>query len=669
MTASISPRLNARQFGMVCASVFAAVLPHLPHLRLPFSALILILLIGRWIQRQRDEARIPGWIKLPLIALFPVWVIMQYGNVFGREPGSALACAMLVLKLLETENRRDARAVICFASFVLMSALLFDTSLSFTLLLFGALLLLLATLRELEPRPALSRAVIWRQALLLDFRTAAVALLAAIPLAICVFVFFPRLDSPLWRTPGDISARTGIGDSMSPGAIQSLLVDDSPAFRVSFDATIPSRSQLYWRGPVLTDFDGTTWTRRDIPFSRLGPGSVETIGAATSYEVTLEPSDKPWLFALDVPLDAPAETQRGSDLSLVRRRPVGELLRYRVSSAMRFRLDPILTAGQREAAIALPPDFDPRSIALAQGWRRDLGKDDAIIRTALDLFHETFFYTLSPPGLGRDSIDDFLFTTQRGFCEHYAAAFVFLMRAAGIPARVVTGYQGGFFNAIGNYLLVRQSDAHAWSEVWLESRGWVRVDPTAAVSPQRIEFGAQAAAGDTSPWYQAGWVLGMRNQLDLINRGWNSIVVQFNALRQQSLLTPFGVDKADFAALTWVLIGSSSVLLCLIALWVMRTPRREIDPLDAAYAALCVKLARAGIRHEPTEGAHTYAQRLQDLHTLAGQPVRQAQALLGQYVSLRYAHALPAADAVAAFARAVRGLRVAHATNSAEMQD
>jgi len=444
-----------------------------------------------------------------------------------------------------------------------------------------------------------------------------------------------------------------MSDSMAPGTIQSLLVDDSPAFRVTFDGMPPPADKLYWRGPVLTDFDGNTWRRRDTQLLSAADASVQAGGASVKYEVVLEPNDKPWLFALDVPLSAPEDARRAADLGLIRRAPVSELLRYRVESAIDYRLDPELSPNMRRRALTLPPEFDPRSVELARSWRRELGGDDAVIRAALKLFHDKFVYTLSPPALGRDSIDDFLFSTQRGFCEHYAAAFVFLMRAADIPARVVTGYLGGYYNDAAGYLLVRQSDAHAWSEVWLAGRGWVRIDPTAAVSPQRIELGAAAAAaaaGAALPWYQSDWVRGMRNQFDLINRGWNSVVVQFNALRQQNLLVPLGIARADYQTLTALLIGSGSVLLLLGALWVMRAPRRRVDALDAAYERLCAKLASNDRARTPDEGPLHLAQRTRD---------GTARALLEDYVSLRYAHALPDPGDTAEFARAVRRWRPA----------
>ena len=650
--------LTMPQFALTAASVFAAVVPHLLRLPRMFALLIVVLLAWRVVQRLRGGARIPALVKLPLVVLIPILVIAYYGNVFGREPGSALACAMLVLKLVETEARRDARAAIAFASFVLMSALLFNSGLAFTLMLCAALSVFLATLYELEPRPNSLVSTEWRKHITDGLRTGAFALFAAVPLCLCVFIFLPRLGSPLWGAPTDDKlARTGLGDQMDPTGLQELLVDDSPAFRVSFDGPVPERAQRYWRGPVLTRFDGKAWTRATFQAGAHRPDVVEAVANIVEYEVTLEPTDRRWLLALDVPLGAPDNAARGADMSLVADKPVDQLLRYRARSALNYRLDTQLGARERERNLALPPGFDARTRALAAQWRRELGEDEAIARAPLSMFQKDFFYTLAPPDLGRDSIDDFLFETHRGFCQHYASAYTFLMRAAGIPARVVTGYQGGYFNALGNYLVVRQSDAHAWSEIWLDGRGWVRVDPTGAVSPQRVEFGAQAAAGASAAWYQSGWLLGLRNRIDLVNRGWNSLVVQFNELRQQSLLTPFGVAKAEYYDLISVLIGSSTVLLALYSWWVLRRPREAGDALDAGYAMLCRKLARAGAARAGHEGPRTYAARL---GAIPDTP-RSVLQLLEHYVGLRYARALPASAAVREFVAAVRGLRLPRA--------
>ena len=647
--------LTQPQFALTAASVAVAVMPHLPHVPWLFSIPIVLMLLGRYVQRRRMHGRLPIWIKLPLIILFPVLIVMHYGNIFGREPGSVLACAMLTLKLLETETRRDAHMAIAFSAFVLMSALLFDSSLIFTLVLLAALGLLLAALRELEPRPADAKAQTVRSSAFEGLRASGLALFAAVPLALCVFFFFPRLGSPMWGAPTDAMARTGLSDRMAPGSVQELLIDDSPAFRVAFHGEAPPRQNLYWRGPVLSFFDGTTWSRPEFRSSRSGGNELRTSGGIISYQIMLEPSDQRWLLALDMPMTAPENAVRGADMSLVRQTPVDTLTQYEVTSAMRYTLDADLNPRARNRMLELPEGVNPRARELAAGWRRQFTDDNGIIRAALGMFHEKFFYTLNAPALTpRDSVDDFLFETQRGFCEHYASAFTFLMRAAGIPARVVTGYQGGFYNDVGDYWVVRQSDAHAWSEVWLEGRGWVRIDPTAAVSPQRVDLGARAAAGASAPWYQANWLQSMRNQFDLVNRFWNNAVVQFNALRQQSLLTPFGVENADYGKLMGVLVACSTGLLALFAWWVLRSPQRRGDPLDAAYIRLRTKLARAGVPSADSDGPLTLAERVRIRHpsdaSLAG--------VFADYIRLRYARAAPADRDIKRFAQTVASLRL-----------
>lgn len=659
MSAVAGHPLTVRQFAFVLAAVLAAVLAHVSHLPITLSVLILAIAAASWVRFRQGDAAFPNGVKLAFVAAFLLILLVQYHTVLGREPGSALACAMLALKLLETRARRDGFAAISFASFALMSALLFNTSLLFTLATFAGLVLLLAALRELQPQPSApasasppgSIRTYWP-----PLRASLASLAIAAPLALCGFLFIPRLDSPLWRTPGDAGGRTGISDTMSPGSVQNLLLDDSAAFRVDFEGSVPPRNRLYWRGPVLTDFDGTTWTRRDSGIAHGGTHGLTSPGDLTGYNVTLEASDKSWLFALDLPVETPPETVRGRDMSLMRLRPVTDLFRYHARSALSYRLDADLSPGQRQAALALPETFNPRSIAQGRKWRSDLDNDDAIVNAALELFHNAFFYTLSPPPLGRDSVDEFLFDSKRGFCEHYASAFVVLMRAAGIPARVVTGYQGGYFNRVGNYLVVRQSDAHAWAEIWRAGRGWTRVDPTAAVSPQRVEFGAQAVSFGERAWYQGAWLLTLRNQFDLVNRGWNNLVVQFNAQRQQNLLRPFGIDRLDEPTLVWFLIGTSGLLLAISLLWAMRAAHRRAAPLDAAYDALCRKLARIDAPRGGSEGPLDYAARLRAQRTLSARCANDVQRLFAEYVGLRYGRAFPTAEGIAEFARGVRRL-------------
>lgn len=642
--------LSPLQFGLTAAGVGAAVLPHL--LRMPwlFILPIVLMLLGRCRQRLRGGTTIPAWIKLPLVMIFPVLIIFHFGTIFGRDPGSVLACAMLALKLVETETRRDARAAVCFSSFVLMSALLFQSTLGFTLLLVAALCIILAALRELESE----RAAPWQPALQQDLRGGALALAASVPLALCVFLFFPRLGSPLWGAPGDAMARTGLSDSMAPGTMQDLLLDETPAFRVNFVGSAPPRSDMYWRGPVLWHFDGSAWTRPELVASSPHSADVKAQGSLVSYEVSLEPTQRRWLLALDVPMSAPEGAVRGADMSVVNHRPIDSLLHYEMVSSPHYQLEVELDATHRRLALQLPDGFDPRARELAQRWRAELPDDPAVVRAALKLFHDEFTYTLNPPLLAHDSVDDFLFGTREGFCEHFASAFTFLMRAARIPARVVTGYQGGHYNKAADYWIVRQSDAHAWAEVWMNGRGWVRVDPTSAVSPQRVELGAHAAAGATAAWYQANWLLTVRNQFDLVNRLWDSAVVQFSALRQQGLLTSFGVEKAEYSHLMAVLIAVSTLLLGMFAWMVLRAPRATHDTLDAAYAGLCRKLARAGLPPKATEGPIALRTRV---GTLWPQQSDLAE-LLADYATLRYAFAAPPAGQVLAFERAIAALRL-----------
>ncbi len=517
----MSERLDDRAFELLCAAVAATLAAHLGHLPVWLWLPLLVILPLRAWTRRHGAKKTGVWIRLPLTALLLVLVLVNFGNVFGREPGSVLGCGLLGLKLLEVERVRDARVALGFAAFVLMSALLFTQTLLFSAAIGCVLVLQVAAIAALQPAPLPQR-----RSLRAQITFGALLLAAGLPLAAASFVLVPRLGAPLWGAPGnDAAARTGLSDSMAPGDLTNLLIDDSPAFRVEFDATAPSPQQRYFRTLVLWDFDGTTWTRARMP----GPAEqAQAQAALLGYTVTLEPTNQPWLPALDLPWSVAEDGLRiGTDHAVVATTPVTQPRHYRVQSATRYTLAATLGAAQRRRALALPEGFDPKTHALAERWRAEGRDDAAIVQGALDLFHASFTYTLSPPALGRDSIDDFLFGTQKGFCEHYASAFVVLMRAAGIPARVVTGYQGGWWNASGNYLLVRQSDAHAWAETWMPERGWQRVDPTAAVSPSRIELGAAVANGNPG-WEQADWLRALRNQLDFANRLWTESIIRFD---------------------------------------------------------------------------------------------------------------------------------------------
>lgn len=646
-----SPALDRRAFDLLCLTIATVLALHTPHLPWWLSVALALLLALRWWQRRQHGTRIRWWLRLPLTLLLPVAVLITYGTIFGRLPGTALAVGLLVLKALESERIRDARTGIALACFVLMCALLFGQSLLMTLAVILGLLPALAGLRALQPTQTTSG---WTPEALSIGKT----LLLSVPLALVVFLFLPRLSSPLWGVSQGGVARTGVDDRMSPGDFTQLLVDDSPAFRVSFQGPPPPPQQRYFRGPVLWWFDGRSWTGLDrlSPLHQLAPEPLVQSGTTVLATVTMQPSHRHWLFALDTPLAAPPGAHMNVARTLLRNKPIDKLLRYQVRSAPERQLAPRLGAAERRMGLELPAGYNPHAQALARTWRQQYGHDDAAIaRAALSLFHDGGFrYTLVPPPLGRDSIDDFLFDTKAGFCEHYASAFTFLMRAAGIPARVVTGYQGGWWNAEADYLLVRQSDAHAWSEIWLAGRGWTRFDPTAAVRPDRITLGAASAAGTSAQWYQQGWWRSLRNHWDVVNHWWNRAVTGFDALRQRGLLTPFGIRQTHQSTLLAALVGSLVLLMLVAAVVTLRPRRRHSDPLAAAMALLQRRLARVGVVRRTSEGPRHFFARAARALPHQGD---QLQALGRAWVDLRYAQSAPEPKAAHAFCRTAREFR------------
>lgn len=646
-------RISEHAFEMTAAAVALTCAAHAMHL--PIWAWIALpsIIALRILTRRRGAGAAPIWLRIPAAVLLLVVVAAEYGTVFGREPGSVLGCGLLALKLLETERARDARVAIGFSGFVMISALLFTQTLWFTLLAALGLVVLIAALVSLQPAPATAPHRLRRELAL-----GAMLLAWGLPLAAAGFVLVPRLASPLWGSQDrNTQGRSGLDERMQPGAFSDLLLDDSPALRVYFDEAPPPQRDLYFRAIVLDEFDGATW-RRSRRGDFLRAEEAERNGPPVDYTVTIEPTDRRWLPALDLATVAPHGAHFTATRELVSDAPVGQAREYRVRSSTRYTLAPTLAARERERALELPEAFNPRTRALATNWRNDGRDDEAVMRAALDLFHASFTYTLSPPLLGRNSVDEFLFETQKGFCEHYASSFVFLMRAAGIPARVVTGYQGGWWNATGQYLLVRNSDAHAWSEIWLEGRGWIRVDPTAAVSPARISLGAQAA-NDSDAWSQAEWVRSIRDRFDLVNGLWTRAIIRFDALRQRGMLTSFGFSDPNPGDFLLVLSAILAAVLAVATLWALRDLRPlRGDALDRAWSQLGRRLASAGVVREPNEGPLDWLARARAAAPASATTLGD---LVQDYVDLRYGAPAPAAERVRAFSRAVRKFRVARA--------
>jgi transglutaminase-like putative cysteine protease len=610
------------------AATAVCLLPLL--LQLPLRMAAVIAIAGVAVTAMSWRARLPGLLRLVLSLAAIGFVLAQSRFHFGRDTGCALLAAMLAIKPLELSSLRDARSLIGFALFAPFANFLLDQGpLSLLLGVLGAMLALAALLRlsELEsgdarrPSPPLRR-----------FVTVSRLVLIGLPLALAAFWLFPRIGTPLWGVPERALARPGLSDRMAPGDWLDLITDDSVALRATFDGPAPPTSEMYWRGPVLWNFDGRTWTQ---------PGwfrniiAAETVPSAKRYryELEIEPTDRRQLVALELPVSVPEGVQQSLDHGLFVSRPLTATTRWRMESSPPAAFEPQLRTTLRQLALHLPEGFNPRTIALARQWRREAGagNDMAIVQRALQWVRRDFAYTLDTPLLGRHSVDEFLFDQQAGYCEHFSSAFVVLMRAAGIPARVVTGYAGGWRNRYGDYWLVRRSDAHAWAEVWLPKRGWVRVDPTAAVAPERIYDtladrapGTFGAFGGLAPVFDMG---------DWLRRGWNDFVLGFDATRQQRLLQPFGIDELDPGELV-VLFALLGGIALAAMLWLVARGERERDPVLRAWHRLGARYARLGLGRALHEPAGDWVARV-----AAARPQAAASlpAISARFVAWRYA--------------------------------
>lgn len=612
-----------------CAMV---LLPHFLHLSWWTSLICGGLLLWRaWITL-RGQRLPPLWLLLPLAALTMAAIYLDYRTLLGRDAGVAMLALLLTFKLLEMRARRDLFVVLLLSFFLLLTTFFYSQSMLSLLWMIATLVLTLTAQLSFQYTGTVPPL---RQRL----RLGGVILAMALPLTLILFLLFPRIQGPLWGLPGDAhGGRTGLSDSMAPGNISQLALSDDIAFRVKFFDAPPAPAKLYWRGAVLNDFDGRTWTQG--PTSRATADTephVQTVtqalttvnpALAVRQQITMEANGQRWLFALETPQLAPTldgiSVRLTADHQIRAARAIDERVRYDVTSNLRpAPSEQITPAGMRQA-LALPDNFNPRTQEFAADLRSKWADDAALVNAVLSFFrHEKFSYTLEPPLLGRDSVDDFLFSSRAGFCEHYASSFVVLMRASGIAARVVTGYQGGEINPVDGMMTVRQSDAHAWAEVWLPPRGWVRVDPTAAVAPNRIEtqlshllprsfFGNLLGAAPG----RANWWSGLNDSMALLranwealSNGWNQWVLNYTPARQMGLMRWLGFDELDWRTLSILMLAIGAVAAGSVTLPLLLT-RNKNKPLDTVYSALCAQMARRGMARNQHEGPSTYARRL-----------------------------------------------------------
>lgn len=592
--------------------------PHASHLPVwVFPACAFLLLWRGWITFKGFRMP-PRWLLLPIALLAMGGVYATYKTLLGREAGVTMLTLLLTLKLLEMHAKRDLFVVLFLSFFLILASFFYSQSIGTALLTIITVIALLTTQLSFQYTgtvPPLKQRL----------RLGGTILTLAAPLTLVLFLLFPRVQGPLWGLPNDAQAgRTGLSDTMAPGNISKLALSDDIAFRVKFFDQPPSQSKLYWRGVVLGNFDGRTWSPLKSRVDTNRRILINFRSDPVRYQVTLEPHGRNWLFALDVPQALPQlpgnPARISHDMQLLSSQPINERIRYDAVSRTEFELQPDESAPALQRWLALPSGFNPRTLAFAARLRSESADNTEIINAVLRLFREqNFRYTLEPPLLGKHGIDEFLFDSRAGFCEHYAGAFVVLMRAVGIPSRVVTGYQGGEINPSDGFMVVRQSDAHAWAEVWLDKRGWVRIDPTAAVAPNRIERNLSSAVprpllggfitldGNRSTWLSQ-W-LRVRQQWDALNNAWNQWVLNYTPQSQRSFFNWLGFDNVDWCTMISIMVALGVAALALPVLPLMQNQRKR-DPIETLYQSLCRRMARQGFPRAPHEGPRAYATRL-----------------------------------------------------------
>ena len=549
-------------------------------------------------------------IALTLLAVISAALIKwHFGYFLGRDPCVAFLFLLVACKFAEIRRSQDATLLLCLAAFLLLTQYFYAQTILSALITLPAVLALghaLAVLRD----PDNARAAA------LNIKLVVKMLLQGAPLAGLLFIVFPRLPGPLWSLPDDAVAKTGLSDSMQPGSISELSLSDAVAFRVEFEGKLPAASQRYWRGPVLTHYDGQSWSTGPHLIQANPP---QTVGVPLHYSVMLQPHQQRWMFALDMPASLPSSvgstsaTQRTlahmtSSGELLSRKPITKITHYQQTSLLVSRYQ-----SQRRPSIETLklPTNNPQTATFARQLQSQYPAPTDFVNALLSWFNEeNFHYTLKPSLLGDSQVDEFLFGTRQGFCEHYASAFVVLMRAANIPARVVTGYLGGEMN--GDYMIVRQSDAHAWAEAFIDGH-WTRFDPTAAVAPSRVEHGMAAALPADEPIprlarINSDWLKRVQLGWDAVNHDWQRLIVNFDNNSQAQLWQRLGLPEPKL----WLL---TSVVLLITAVWslfVLGFPKGRkpsTAPAERVWRELCGLLASKGIKRQLPESPQYYIDR------------------------------------------------------------
>ena len=625
---------NTKNIPLHLAALAIAVLPHIPQLPLwvvfwcaiAWSYLLVVVKLHR---------PMPGKALRLVLTVGGVLAVLLYNDFSpDRYSSVALLWIMASIKPMEIRTYRDEMVTIFLNYFLTIACLFFSSSFSIGLYMGFSICVTTGVLIHIhQPRKQFKGSL----------GLSATLMLKALPFTLILFIVFPRITGSLWGMRSPATAQSGFSDRLMPGSVTHLVRNNAIAFRAEFDGRKPEPGRLYWRGLVFWRFDGRSWqhSKNSIYVHPRLKGN-HSVG----YTITLEPHNQRWLFALDLPYKFGTNALLLSDYTLTSRWNIRQRIQYRAASYLAYNTGQLRKL--ESAALQIPWGTNPRSTALARRWRAGTTSMSDVVKTALGYFkNNAFSYSLNPPPLGGDTVDEFLFETRKGYCEHYASAFAFLMRAAGIPARVVAGYLGGEFNPYGNYLIIRQSDAHVWVEAWLPGKGWLRIDPTLSVAPARGVQGAAAALpaeerSNLRSFYGDGPLApyGLKLELgwDAINNQWNRWVLGYSNYSQRSLFSKIGLKTGTWPGRVKIILlgtGLIGVLFLLLFLRIRsRRPRGTSDAIQHVYLKFCQKLDRIGVARRPSQGPLDYAETVtafrNDLKTSILDIVKL-------YISLRYA--------------------------------
>tara|TARA_R110002072_G_scaffold172728_1_gene326957 strand:- start:39236 stop:41236 length:2001 start_codon:yes stop_codon:yes gene_type:complete len=633
---SNTPSPNLPVVGLLFI-VIVQLLSHQMHTPLWLSAFVLILLAFKFIAYKNQVASVSFILRSILIISSSVTFIAYYKANFSVDMAASFLLLAGVLKLLEMEKHKDANIFIFSMIYLSAVSFLFEQGILHTLLQVISITICFYCLLVMQiyvDKNELSSFGIFKY----HSKSMLKIVTISIPLVVILFLFFPRI-SPLWQMPIKTqTAKTGFSSEMSPGDVSKLARSSEPAFRVTFEGILPDKVNLYWRGLVLDQFDGRKWVRAAAQNGRVKPYKVDpgTLYETNnpSYQVMLEPHQQEWVFSLEGSVASSSNLIR-SEMGIYRLKTEAiQATRYKMALNPKDKSKPLLsvptaysvnyaerTSSYKMQDLQLPSrQLNPKTQLYIKQLKERLQTDELLLRYLLNRFREEpFFYTLEPPALGKDFADEFLFETKTGFCEHYASSLAYMLRLAGIPARVLIGYQGGETNLQADYMLVSQYDAHAWVEVFIDGKGWLRVDPTAMVSPLRISEGSSRTLGDerafleNSPFASAAMKYALVNwfrlRLDEINYQWQNIVVNYNQDQQQNFfIKTLGENSLLRIALFFVYIFISLFLLMLAYLWLKRLS--AYSPAEKRYMIWLSFLSKFGLTRLPGETPRSFLDRI-----------------------------------------------------------